>query len=115
MLGRREKRWKLPNADTSSKNSIAYGGIESLLHGNKTSGSKWSNTSASPYFNYKKSNEIHQVWYDDPRSLYIKYNYAIKAGVRGIGMWTADFPNYTGFPKDSAAMWKCVNDALSNT
>lgn len=116
VFGKSDKRWKLPSNDDSSKGSIEYGGVQALLHSNTTSGPKWSKSSASPYLNYKNSKgEAHQVWYDDPKSLYIKYNYAIKAGVRGIGMWTADFPDYVDYPKGSAAMWKCVNDVVSKT
>ena len=32
----------------------------------------------------------HRIYYDDPSSLRIKYSYAMSAGLRGVGMWTAD-------------------------
>ena len=33
----------------------------------------WDEDSKTPYFNYKEGSDTYQVWYDDPRSLHIKY------------------------------------------
>ncbi|EDV25172.1 uncharacterized protein TRIADDRAFT_25812 [Trichoplax adhaerens] len=116
LITRRNVKWNIQGNDDSSKSSIEYGEIEKYLNSNKTSGSKWSNSSQSPYFNYKDAKgAIHQVWYDNPKSLSIKYSYAIKSGIRGIGMWSTDFPNYVQYPKESAAMWKCIDTVLKNS
>jgi di-N-acetylchitobiase len=37
---------------------------------------------------------MHQIWYDDPISLKLKYDYAVKLGLRGVGMWNADAIDY---------------------
>merc|ERR1712176_1501016 len=52
-----------------------------------TTGRRWDPTLKSPYFNYRSTtdNLIHQVWYDDPESLSLKYRLAKTLGVRGVG------------------------------
>ena len=59
------------------------------------SGPQWDAASSSPYFNI---NGTHQLWYDDPRSLTLKYEMARDRGLHGVGMWTGDF-------SQSAEMW----------
>jgi Di-N-acetylchitobiase len=51
-------------------------------------GPQWSNVTASPYYNIGSSQ---QMWYDNPESLTLKYGLAGNRGVKGVGMWTADF------------------------
>lgn len=58
---------------------------------------QWDAASASPFFNVDSSQQ-QQVWYDDPRSLGLKYAAARAAGMRGVGMWTGDFST-------AQAMW----------
>ena len=40
----------------------------------------------------------HQVWYDDPTSLRIKYEWAVSRDLRGVGMWEADDLDYADTP-----------------
>ena len=40
--------------------------------------------SKSKYFNYKKDGIVHQVWYDDPESMKLKYLSAFEHFMRGI-------------------------------
>lgn len=51
-------------------------------------GPQWDAETSSEFFNI---NGTHQMWYDDPRSLTLKYGYAAKEGLKGVGMWTGDF------------------------
>jgi spore germination protein YaaH len=57
----------------------------------------------------KKTNQMHQVWFDDPSSIKIKTTWAKSAGLGGVGMWTADFVKYPISNPDAQAMW----DAMS--
>lgn len=41
------------------------------------------------------SGQIHQVWYDDPESIYPKAEYVKTAGLRGIGMWNGNCLDYS--------------------
>lgn len=51
----------------------------------------------------------HQVWYDDPKSLSVKFMYAIDQNLRGVGVWNTEAVNYTSqLPDDILAvreMW----------
>jgi hypothetical protein len=58
-------------------------------------GKCWDNFTQTPYFQYQLrydngSLEQHQVYYDNGRSLRLKYEYAKDSGVQGVAMWTAN-------------------------
>ena len=52
----------------------------------------------------------HQIWYDDPQSLVLKYNISTYHGLRGVGMWNADAVDFQVDPQGAKKMW----DALPN-
>lgn len=70
--------------------------------------------------------QIHQVWYDNPESLKIKTSLAKQAGMRGVSMWTGyilnhlfwylfcintkyrDFVAYQQDPQSAAAFWAAM-------
>ena len=71
----------------------------------KTSALMFDADSQSPFFNYvaEESNAeesngtkmvTHQVWFDSPASLRLKYGLARAAGLRGVGSWRSDFVDY---------------------
>ena len=72
--------------------------------------------SASVWFDYfAETGERHQVWFDTPSSLSIKYSALRQVGVRGISWWTTDGVRYSGggyAPADSdgeaAKMWDAL-------
>ena len=41
----------------------------------------------SPYFQYTKEGKVHEVWFEDVRSLYAKYNLVEEYDLKGIGVW----------------------------
>ena len=56
---------------------------------------------------------MHQVWYDDPQSLRLKYKFADHMNMRGVGMWEADSLDYTDTPEgkqERADMWGALPD-----
>ena len=65
-------------------------------------------TLATKYFNYKGGDGqgTEQVWYDDAQTLAVKYSAAKGAGIRGLGMWTADSAGDD--PNDVASMWNAI-------
>ena len=59
-------------------------------------------------FQDEKTKVFHQIWYDDPRSLILKFNMASKYKLRGVGMWNADSVDYSDTPKaekERREMW----------
>ncbi|WIA29055.1 hypothetical protein OEZ86_011567 [Tetradesmus obliquus] len=75
-------------------------------------------TQASPYFNYRADDgSIHQVWYDDPASLALKYQVAADAGLQGIGIWNLDCLDYSSkdalVQQQTREMWAAVGSAVA--
>ena len=54
----------------------------------------------------------HQVWYDDPHSLTLKYEKAIDLDLRGVGMWHAECVDYASAEPDEIKAVKQMWDAL---
>ena len=50
---------------------------------------------------------MHQIRYDDPQSLTVKFTMAIDKNLRGVGVWNAESVNYTSTSSDQI---KAVKD-----
>lgn len=97
------------NCSDAAGSQLPYVNIMSILN-TSTTGRIWDSNTASPYFNFidSSSGNTHQMWYDDPESLGLKYQYAVDNDLRGVGMWTANFLDYTDTPegeKQRSEMW----------
>lgn len=44
-------------------------------------------TAMSPYFNYTQNGILHEVWFEDVRSLQAKFDLVKEFGMRGVGYW----------------------------
>jgi spore germination protein YaaH len=69
---------------------------------------QWDDHQIVNWINYYNESDkhYHQVWFDNPKSLELKYQWAAERGLRGVGMWT---PSATLFDEDaSRAMWAAV-------
>ena len=75
------------NCSDAVSSEIGYSGIQP-----PPGALQWDEASSSPFFDV---NGTHQMWYDDPRSLRLKYAAARARGVGGVGMWTGDFSTAT--------------------
>ena len=56
---------------------------------------------------------MYQVWFDDVKSLKIKYQLAMTMGLRGTGMWEADAIDYTNTTvgqQQRQEMWGALPD-----
>ena len=65
----------------------------------------------NPFFNYRSADgTVHQIWFDDPQSLRVKYQIAKDAGFRGTGPFTFDDLGYDSDVAKSQAseMWKAL-------
>jgi di-N-acetylchitobiase len=86
-----------------------------LLRDRTTTGPRWNEQYGSWWFNYvdDSTGRVHQVWFDDVTSLTLKYQFARAAGLRGVGMWTADFLDYSSpLPQQTMDMWHALQIAL---
>lgn len=59
-----------------------------------------------------------QVWFDDPRSLAVKYGLVAELGLRGGGTWFLDALNYDcggddACAAETAAIWEAVRNTTS--
>jgi spore germination protein YaaH len=52
-----------------------------------TYGRLWDLNSSTPWFVYKTKYAYYQVWYDDPQSIELKYNYAKSKSLGGLGIF----------------------------
>eukprot|EP01099_Mayorella_cantabrigiensis_P003443 TRINITY_DN2640_c0_g1_i3.p1 TRINITY_DN2640_c0_g1~~TRINITY_DN2640_c0_g1_i3.p1 ORF type:complete len:292 (+),score=42.46 TRINITY_DN2640_c0_g1_i3:355-1230(+) len=91
--------------------------IKQLLYHNSTTGRQWDEKSQSPWFNYvDQAGKLHQVWYDDPASLAIKFAFGQSMSLRGAGMWNADSLSYnTTDPQsieETQVMWDIMRTYL---
>jgi len=76
-----------------------------------TTGRMWDPLAKSPFMNYKDDKgHSHQIWYDDVESISEKISWAkAQDGLRGVGMFTADFLDYSD-TKTSSNFWNSMND-----
>lgn len=44
-------------------------------------------TAKSPYFYYEKQGEMHEVWFEDVRSMQAKFDLVEEFGLEGMGYW----------------------------
>uniref|UniRef100_A0A0B7A6N8 GH18 domain-containing protein n=2 Tax=Arion vulgaris TaxID=1028688 RepID=A0A0B7A6N8_9EUPU len=61
---------------------------------------RWNATSVTPFFSFQNSttSKIYQIQYDDPLSLTMKYKLAADMDIRGVGIWTVDYLDYSDSP-----------------
>lgn len=55
----------------------------------------------TPYFNYRKENALHEVWFEDARSIQAKLRLVAEYGLYGVGYWNLMRP----FPQN----WQILN------
>jgi len=68
----------------------------------------WDNTSQSPWYRYTENSKNYQVWYDDKKSIELKYDLADERSLKGIGMWAL------GYDGDRDELWDLLYDRYGN-
>lgn len=48
---------------------------------------RFDETAMSPYFQYEKAGQLHEVWFEDVRSYREKFSLLPQYGLRGMGYW----------------------------
>lgn len=103
-----------PCSDAVGK-QLGYADIVVSCLPNSTTGRQYNSTAESPFFAYRDGdNRYHQIWYDDPHSLSVKYKYAKDTELRGLAFWEID--NLYGDAKLSddkiTEMWTAIDTFL---
>ncbi|KAG2452834.1 hypothetical protein HYH02_002180 [Chlamydomonas schloesseri] len=83
-----------------------------LRAGRNSTALTWDPLAASPHFNYvdRATGQVHQVWFETPESLALRYRLARDLGLRGVGTWNLGAVEHSGAAgpearQDTAAMW----------
>ena len=74
----------------------------------KTYGKKFDQTTKTPWFNYRKNSNWHQVWYDDSLSLSFKYELVNLKSLAGVSFWAL---SYEGGRKE---IWNGIKSAFTS-
>lgn len=69
---------------------------------------KWDEESMSPWMSFKEDGEIHQIYYEDERSLRAKLELVRQTGLGGVGFWAL------GYEGEDEEVWREVRKVLSN-
>lgn len=79
--------WTLPYVKGSSK-AVTIGNVEAVQIAVANGASiLFDETAQSPYFNYVRENQTHEVWFEDVRSLTAKFNLVKEYQLRGMSYW----------------------------
>jgi spore germination protein len=102
--------WPLPDTPESRATTVTLTGAYDLAF-NAGVNILYDDISQSPWFRYTDAQGIlHEVWFEDPRSLRAKYELAQEFGLRGVGFWTSANANY-GFRQ----IWSLLCDTFTVT
>lgn len=66
----------------------------------KTLAVKWDEMSQSPWMSFKEGGEIHQIYYEDERSLKAKLELVKQMGLGGVGFWAL------GYEGEDRELWQ---------
>lgn len=79
--------WTLPFVRGESK-ALTIGHVEALQIAIRNNAEiKFDPIARSPYFHYTSEGVEHEVWFEDVRSLYDKFNLVKEFGLRGLSYW----------------------------
>jgi spore germination protein YaaH len=92
-----------PKAGSRAAAFIQYPRLLETLPWAATHGRAWDKTSSTPWYTYEVDGQWHQVWYDDPVSLGLKYDLALESNLLGVGMWALGYEGDRHEPWDLLA------------
>jgi GH18 family chitinase len=65
---------------------------------------QWDEASSTPFLRWHDNDPELELWYDNPRSLALKSEFARSVGAGGVSMWNANSINYEN-ASQVAAFW----------
>jgi spore germination protein YaaH len=83
---------RTPASEHGGSWSVGYVAAIDFLRAQPSVDRVWDPVAKSPHFTYRDSasGTYREVWYEDPRSLAIKYLLAKRAGIAGVGIWALE-------------------------
>jgi spore germination protein YaaH len=93
-----------PGANITNEQPIH---IEDAINNSHIYGRIWDSDSNTPWYYYKSGDTWHQVWYDDDKSLRLKYRYAKSENLGGVGFWAL------GYERNYSNIWKVFQSDFS--
>lgn len=86
--------WPLPDTPESRATTVTLTGAYDLAF-NAGVAINYDEIAQSPWFRYTDPQGVlHEVWFEDVRSLRAKFDLAQEFGLRGVGFWTSANANY---------------------
>ena len=80
-----------------------YHRVKQFLENHPETIVNWNLYSLSPWFTYQEDDQTWQIYYEDTRSLGIKYDLANQAGLGGIAIWAL------GYDAGSPELWEQIH------
>ena len=77
---------------------------------------QWDGTSSTPWLRWQGGDPpptVFELWYDNPRSLGLKAEFARSVGAGGVSMWNAGTLNYEN-ASQVAAFWESFDPFVEN-
>ena len=79
--------WTLPYIRGESE-AVTIGNVEAVQIAIANSAEiRFDEVAQSPFFTYEKDGILHEVWFEDVRSLMAKYRLLEEYNLKGIGVW----------------------------
>lgn len=95
--------WKLPHEEGVLASGISPQEAQNLAI-RKGSPVRFDPASASPTFHYVQNGQEHEVWYEDVKSVLVKFHLVYEMGLRGVSFWVLGQP----FPQ----LWPALADTF---
>jgi len=77
-----------------------------LLARQNTTDVQFDKTTQTVWFNFVNNGTVHQMWFDNARTLRFKWLLAKNLGAQGVGVWTVDMLPYGTNPLEATEMWR---------
>ena len=88
---------------------IGHPGYSTAQPESELYGLLWDEQSQTPWYRWHDGTTWHQVWFDNATSLGRKYDLAIAASLRGVGIWAL------GYDGDRTELWATIEDRFVHT
>ena len=98
------------NCSDAAGSEVGYTSILDKATGpNVTRALSYDSSMMAPYFNVIEEGKVVQYWFDDAKSLTLKYEWAKSAGLKGVGPYTFDYAVPSKHTAETLGMWSSID------